>query len=170
MVIRHWLEGEVVVTLLKDFTTGTITWNPHFRDPSYGEWANKYIVTKLGTVVIFTVRYAWKKIYGGLYSDSFRVKVEKLTGSGNWVVIPNGYHEPTSAEFGHPGNDDEGNYDKNFEIIADEPKVPFRITAEIKVGGHLPGDSGSPGSSGSWGICKETRQFQIEVRKCRCNR
>lgn len=86
------------------------------------------------------------------------------------MLIPGGFHEPNAADLGNPERNTEGHYDKNFEIIADEPIVPFRITANILVGGHLPGDSGSPGSCGNWDYCREKRQFQIEVRKCICKR
>lgn len=163
----HWLEGDVVVTLMKEFDTGKITWNPHFIDPSSGEWANILKVEELGTKVIFTVRYAWRQIYLNTY-NVYKVMIEKRTETGSWELIPSGSHQPDAAEFGNPNSGSVGQYDKTFEIIADEPKVPFRITAMIWTVPMLPRPSDPrPPREENW---LETRQFQMIVKNCNCCR
>jgi len=164
----HWLEGDVVVTLMKEFNTGKITWNPHFTDPSSGEWANIIKVEKLATKVIFTVRYAWKQIYFNIY-NVYRIMIEKRTETGSWELIPGGSHLPDAAEFGNPERGSEGQYDKTFEIIANEPKVPFRITAIIALWDitiPVPGDPMPPRED----LCLGIRQFKIIVKNCNCCR
>lgn len=157
-----WFKDEVFVTLFKGFGDASITWNPRFTDPSWGERANKITIPKLGNKVIITIRYAWNDSYANRY-DVFRIWIDKKTETGSWVEIPGGFHETNAAEFGNPEGHSEGHYDKNFEIVADEPIVPFRVTAAILTGMH-------GGGSGTWDYMKQTRQFQIGVNQCKCCR
>lgn len=167
----HWLgtlDDDIVVKLDKRLTYGEIHWNPHFTDPSHGvmERANKIVVNKLGRIVIFTVKYVYNDLYGNHY-NVFRITIEKKTETGSWQLIPSGFYETTSSFFGDPDGHSSGEKEKTFEIIADEPKVPFRITAAVLTGESAafePGE-GSPGN-----LYSQTREFQIEVRVCICKR
>ncbi|MBA7516667.1 hypothetical protein ES705_08715 [subsurface metagenome] len=157
---EEWLIGlddDIVVTLLKHLNEGTITWNSHFTDPSYGDLANKRIVQNPGTRLIFKIRYSWNDAYGDNY-NTYRIWIEKKTDTGSWTLIPNGYHQPNSSELGNPAIHSAGSKDFTYEIIADDKIVDFRIKADVAIGrGH------------DWNHIDETRYFQIRVGKCCCS-
>lgn len=165
---REWPGGGPLVTLLKHLTTGSITWNPHFTDPSMGELATTCILNNLGEKLKVRVRYSWNDVYGNHYS-TYRIRIEKRTAAGGWQVIPGGVDEPTSSEFGNPAGHSVGHHDKLYEIVADDSKITWRLTAQVKTGEAGAFEPGE-GSPGSWDNVKETREFQLEVRKCSCNR
>ena len=164
MVSRDWLIPEPVVTLEKYLNTGSIIWNSHFTDPSYGEWATKLIVNELGTTVNFNVKIKWNDVYGNHYSV-YRIYIDKRNAAGNWVLET--LHEPNSSQLGDPAMHSQGHRDLQYSFVADDVVTPIRIRVAVKTGESLPTPTGS---SGNWTTVAESRQFQIEARKCICNR
>ena len=146
MVTRVWLNGEPVVVLEKYLKEGSIEWNAHFSDASFGELANDCILNDLGDILQIKVRYAWRDVYGDRYRV-YRVWMERRTTAGTWELLPNGYHEPGSSDLGNPAAHSTGHKDLLYEIVADDYYMTWRLRIEMLTGGDLPtGSTPSPNS------------------------
>ncbi len=134
--LRRWLNCPIV-TLNHQFGAGSVEWN---------DQPNTQIFS-MGDQIEIKVRTQYKDPYGGWCK--FKIWVEKYIPNNDWILIPNGYKEPSYTL--SSGAEDRYEWhieDHSFVVNLDSNVARFRVRVAIKQG-RLPNNYTDP----------ETREF-----------